>query len=161
MKNKINLIIRHYKPTDIEEVINLFYNTVHSINTKDYTKAQVNVWASKNIDLDNWNKTLLKHHSFVVTNSFGKIIGFGDIDSTGYLDKLFVHKDFQNIGIATLICDELEKINTDIIFTYSSITAKPFFEKRNYKVIKEQEVECQGIKLKNYLMEKIKKRQDF
>ncbi len=42
--------------------------------------------------------------------------------------------------------------NYSLITTYSSITAKPFFEKRGYQVIKSQEVERFGVKLKNFKM---------
>jgi hypothetical protein len=41
------------------------------------------------------------------------------------------------------------------ITTESSITAKPFFEKMGYQLIKEQNKKCAGVILKNYLMEKI------
>ena len=44
---------------------------------------------------------------------------------------------------------------THEIKTYASITAKPFFESRGYAVVKEQEVERSGVKLKNYEMLKI------
>lgn len=81
------------------------------------------------------------------------IVGFGDIDNTGYLDRLFVHKDYQGQGIATALCNKLE-CSFDIITTHASITAKPFFESRGYKVIKEQQVERQGTFLTNYVMEK-------
>lgn len=81
------------------------------------------------------------------------IIGFGDIDETGYLDRLFVHKDFQSRGVATAICNRLEKeIETKCVIVHVSITAKPFFEKRGYKIIRPQEVERQGVYLKNYIM---------
>ena len=73
------------------------------------------------------------------------------MDKSGCLDLLYVHKDFQRQGIATALCDELEKGFT-VIKTYASVTAKPFFEKRGYKTIKEQEVERLGIKLKNFEM---------
>ena len=80
----------------------------------------------------------------------GCIVGFGDIDKTGYLDMLFVHKDYQGQGIASSICDRLEEtITTDMITTHSSITAKPFFEKRGYKSAKEQQVIRNGIYLTN------------
>ena len=80
---------------------------------------------------------------------------FGDIDKTGYLDMLFVHKDFQGQGIASAICDRLEEtITTDKITTHASITAKPFFEKRGYKTVKEQQVIRNVIQLTNYVMEK-------
>lgn len=154
---KKDFIVRRYRSDDIKEIANLFYNTVHSINAKDYTKLQLDVWANKEINLEIWNASFLKYFTLVVTKLSGEIIGFGDIDIiTGYLDKLYVHKDFQGLGIATLICDELEKIGAKIIETHASITAKTFFEKRGYIVIKEQEIEREGIILKNYLMKKYK-----
>ena len=38
------------------------------------------------------------------------------------------------------------------ITTHASITAKPFFEKRGYKVINEQTVELRGQLFTNFLM---------
>ena len=47
-----------------------------------------------------------------------------------------MHKDFQNQGVATAICDELEqhakKFGLQKISVHASITAKPFFEGRGY-----------------------------
>ena len=55
-----------------------------------------------------------------------------------------------------MICNKLEqKMLKGKIITHSSITAKHFFEKRGYKVIKEQQVERKGLLLTNYIMEKI------
>lgn len=149
------MVIREYKCSDCKEVSELFYNTVHTINAKEYTKEQLDVWATNEIDLEKFNKSLIEHYSLVaIKNKI--IIGFGDIDKTGYLDRLFVHKDYQNRGVATAICDRLEqKMLKGKVITHSSITAKSFFEKRGYKVIKEQQVERKGLFLTNYIMEKI------
>ncbi|WP_055072113.1 GNAT family N-acetyltransferase [Clostridium massiliamazoniense] len=148
------MIIRNYNSEDCNNLAELFYNTVHSVNAKDYSEEQLNVWATEKLDLDQWNNSFLEHFTVVAVED-DIIVGFGDIDKTGYLDRLFVHKDYQRRGIATAICNELEKvINRSKITTHASITARPFFEKRGYKVIKEQEVERRGIVLKNYFMEK-------
>ena len=83
------------------------------------------------------------------------LVGFGDMDQHGYLERLFVHKDYQRKGIATAICDRLEGIiGEGKIITHASITAKPFFEKRGYRVVKQQQVQRQGISLINYIMVK-------
>lgn len=146
--------IRRYEPNDINEIARLFYETVHSINRKDYSKEQLAVWATGDIDIEKWDTSLRSHHTFVAVED-GTVIGFGDIEETGYLDRLYVHKDFQGKGIATAICDLLEnEVNGDCIQVHASITAKPFFLKRGYRIIKEQEVERQGVLLTNYLMEK-------
>lgn len=145
--------IRRYQESDCRELTELFYNTVHIVNAKDYTKEQLDVWATGQTDLERWNQSLQAHYSIVAVEN-GVILGFGDIDKTGYLDHLFVHAEHQGKGIATAICDQLEQAVPGKITTHASITAKPFFEKRGYKVIKKQEVERQGIFLTNFVMEK-------
>ena len=70
-----------------------------------------------------------------------------------YLDRLYVHKDYQRQGVATALCNELER-GFDRITTHASITAKPFFLHRGYKVVREQQVVRNGISLTNYVMEK-------
>ena len=146
--------IREYKSSDCNEIADLFYNTVHFINSKDYTEDQLNVWATGNIDIDEWNKSFLNNYTLIAEEN-GIIIGFGDIDDEGYLDRLYVHKDYQNIGVATALCDRLEKkYEVERITTHASITAKSFFEKRGYRVVKKQFVERNGVRLINYIMER-------
>ncbi|MGN1481215.1 GNAT family N-acetyltransferase [Porcipelethomonas sp.] len=148
------MIIREYKPSDCKSLAELFYNTVHSVNIKDYTETQLNAWATGNVDLVEWNKSFSEHYTVVAVKK-DIIVGFGDIDRNGYLDRLYVHKDYQHQGIATAICNELENhIDSEIITVNASITAKPFFEKRRYMTIREQKIERKGITLINYLMEK-------
>ncbi len=146
--------LRAYQPVDCKTLTELFYNTVHTVNAKDYTKEQLDAWATGNVDLEKWNRSLEEHFSLVALDG-EKIIGFGDIDKSGYLDRLFVHKDYQRQGIATAICDKLEQsVEVDKIITHSSITAKPFFEQRGFSAVKQQQVIRQGIALTNYVMEK-------
>ncbi len=147
------MVIREYQSLDCEVLAELFYNTVHTVNVKDYTKEQLDVWATGNVDLEKWNQSFEEHYSLVAIDD-EVIIGFGDIDKTGYLDRLFVHSDYQRKGIATAICNQLEQAVQGNIVTHASITARPFFEKRGYRVIKEQQVERQGIFLTNFIMEK-------
>lgn len=148
------MIIREYMPSDCRELAELFYNTVHTVNAGDYTKEQLDVWATGEMNLEKWNLSFQEHYSIVAVDN-GIIVGFGDIDKTGYLDGLFIHKNYQKRGIATAICNKLEQNVRNIIIVHASITAKSFFEKRGYKVIKKQQVERQGIILDNFVMKKI------
>lgn len=148
------MIIRTYQSSDLKILVKLFYDTVHFVNSKDYSKKQVDVWASKTLDLVKWDQSLKEHYSLVALID-GKIVGFGDIDQTGYLDRLYVHHQYQGKGIAKAICSQLEKSVNGKITVHASITAKGFFEHRGYQVIKKQEVKRQGISLVNYVMEKV------
>ena len=153
--------LRRYNSNDIREIIGLFYDTVHTVNAADYTEEQLEAWASGEVDADAWNRSFLEHVTYVAvekdeSNTAGEIvIGFADMDRSGYLDRLYVHKDHQRQGVASALCDRLEKeIEADRYLTHASITARPFFEKRGYKTVREQQVERNGVLLTNYVMER-------
>lgn len=147
------MIVREYQPADCRELAELFYDTVHTINARDYTIEQLNVWASGQVDLAEWNRSFLEHYSLVAVED-EVVVGFGDMAENGYLDRLFVHKDYQGRGVATALCDLLEQAAPGRVFTQASVTAKDFFAQRGYSVVKEQLVERQGVWLKNFVMEK-------
>ena len=145
--------LRRYRVSDCDKMAELFYQTVHCVNARDYTKEQLDAWASGTVDLEEWNRSFLRHHT-IVAESGNEIVGFGDIDDTGYLDRLYVHKNHQGKGIAA-ICGKLEEIaGGKTISVHASITARPFFEHRGYRVIREQMVIRKGIPLTNFVMEK-------
>ena len=100
--------IRRYRQEDCKEITALFYQTVHTVNAKDYTEQQLNAWAKKEPDPQVWNLSFLEHDSFVAVED-GRIAGFGDIDRTGYLYRLYVHASYQGRGIGTALCERMEQ----------------------------------------------------
>ena len=147
------MFIRDYQEADCREIAHLFYETVHAVNARDYTKEQLDAWATGEFDLEKWNQSFLEHYSIVAVEG-KKVVGFGDMDRSGYLDRLYVHKDYQGLGIAAAICDKLERAVQGKVITHASVTAKPFFEKRGYRAVREQLVERDGVFLTNYVMER-------
>lgn len=148
------MVLRAYQPSDCETLARLFYDTVHSVNAADYSEEQLNAWADGQTDLEAWNRSLSEHFSVVAVRN-GRIVGFGDIDRSGYLDRLFVHRDYLRQGIASDICNALEHaFSVRCITTHASITARPFFEKRGYRMLREQRVERSGVWLTNFLMQR-------
>ena len=146
--------LRAYQKKDLPQMAALFYETVHTVSARDYTPEQLNAWATGKIDEDNWHHRYSSSYTLLAVMG-EKVLGFGNIDDSGYLDMLYVHKDHQRCGIATLLCDALEKHCEGCVFTvHASITARPFFLKRGYRQIKEQTVERGGVCLTNYIMEK-------
>uniref|UniRef100_UPI003FA4C3DA GNAT family N-acetyltransferase n=1 Tax=Enterocloster clostridioformis TaxID=1531 RepID=UPI003FA4C3DA len=75
----------------------LFYGTIHSVNRKDYTEEQLNAWADGDVDMEAWYRSFMEHETVVAVDG-ENIIGFGDMDENGYLDRLYVHRDYQGQG---------------------------------------------------------------
>ena len=94
--------IRAFQLGDGREMAELFYNTVHTVNARDYTPQQLAVWATGKMDLEAWEQSFLGHCALVAEDETG-ILGFGDIHPDGYLDRLYVRWDCQGQGIAVSV----------------------------------------------------------
>ena len=149
--------IRSYRAADCPLLAQLFYDTVHTVNARDYSPAQLAAWATGSVDLAVWNRSFLQHHTLVAIDA-GQIVGFGDMDQDGFLDRLYVHHVFQRRGVARAILQQLEEQakarGVTRFTTHASITARPFFERFGYMVLQRNEVVRAGISLTNYTMEK-------
>ncbi len=153
-KTAISLTLRPYRPADCPAMARLFYETVHTVNARDYAPEALDAWADGQPDLERWNSSFLVHRT-LLAEAAGEIVGFADMDETGYLDRLYVHRNFQGRGVATALCDALEaQVLAPCYTTHASITARPFFEGRGYRVTRAQQVERRGVWMTNFVMEK-------
>lgn len=59
----ISVVLRAYRPSACSEVLRLFYDTVHTVNAKDYTEEQLDAWADGKPDAAKWNESLCAHFS--------------------------------------------------------------------------------------------------
>lgn len=148
--------LRPYREGDCPALAALFTNTVHTVNAADYTPAQLDAWApAAGPDLQDWDQRF-KDHITLVAEVEGRLAGFADLDpAAGYLDRLYVGSRFQRQGVATALCNALEEAAAGPVVTHASVTARPFFARRGYRVLRAQQVERRGVTLANYVMEKV------
>ncbi len=151
--------LRLYRPADLEELIRLFYHSVHTAARRDYTPEELDAWVAspESVDQAAWGESLAAHYT-VVAEQDGKLLGFGDMDETGYLDRLYVHGEFQGQGVAASIAQALEGfargLGVERIAVHASRTARGFFQSRGFQVVKAQQVERRGVLLENFVMER-------
>lgn len=153
--NKIT--VRSYKKSDCSELAKIYYSTIHNVNIKDYTEEQVNAWAPESsLEEDGWSKKWEKLPPWVAVIN-DQIVGFTEFASSGYIDCFYCHHQYQGKGVGKALMSHVKSIANDRgitrIWAEVSITAKPFFEKQGFKVVKEQLVNLRGVELVNFVME--------
>jgi putative acetyltransferase len=151
------LHIREYEPTDSEALAALFFRTIRTVNLGDYTQEQVEAWAPVDRDLVAWAKRFEGRHTFVAEVD-GQIAGFAELDPSGHIDRFYVGADFLGRGVGKELFLEVERkalcLQIRRLDLEGSITARPFFERCGFRVIKEQTVRPRGVAMNNFVMEK-------
>ena len=154
---KENITIRNAKLSDIDNIISLYQGTVRNVNVKDYSPEQIDVWAGGADNRQRWESAINEQY-FVQAEIGGELAGFSSIAEDGYLDFMYVHKDFQRCGAATALLHEIERKaieqNNKEIYSHVSKTAKGFFEKMGYEHIKDLNDPYKGVIFINALMVK-------
>jgi len=153
-----NIEIRVANDSDVNEITNLFYETIQNINRKDYPQDEIDDWSSWYADIDKWKETISQQF-FIVAIIDNVVVGFSSLATDGYLDFMFVHKDYQKQGIAKQLLRAIEEKavlqNNKQIYSDVSITARSFFESKGYIVEKEQLKKSRYKELVNFRMTKI------
>lgn len=150
----MSVTLRPYVPEDAPALAELFHRTVHTVCAGDYSPAELAAWSPAPPDAAAWNERFLRHHTLVAEVD-GALAGFADLADDGYLDRLYVSADHQRMGVASALCDALEEQSAaPVLTTHASITAKGFFLRRGYAVVRAQQVERHGVLLTNFVMQK-------
>jgi putative acetyltransferase len=147
--------IIEYLSSKATEVTDLFYDSVHAIDSSIYSNEQQRAWARKPIDYDTWEKRLenKKPYLCMIKN---EIAGFIELESDGHIDCAYVSPRFQRQGVATKLLDHVIIVAKDLglkqLYVEASIVAKPLFEKKGFLTENENRVIRHNTVLINYSM---------
>ena len=154
----MNMIkVRLFQTQDAEQIARLFHETIREVNICDYSTSQVKAWAPDDIYFRNWVEVCSSRFTYVADDE-GVIAGFGELETNGHIDCFYCHKNYQRRGVGSQIYQAIEvkafELSMNRLFTEASITAKPFFQRLGFSIVKEQEVTRRGETFINYAMEK-------
>ena len=153
----MQLQIRKGVLSELSEIQNLFSETITFVCQNDYDQRQIEVWKSSIENLERC-QSLIQNQYFIVAELKDKIVGFASLDKGNYIDVLFVHKDFQRMGIAQKLFVELEnevkRVNSFVLTSDVSKTVKAFFESNGFTVLAEQVQVRENVEIVNYKMQK-------
>lgn len=127
--------LRPFLPADTPVLVAIFVASIDELTEEDYTEAQREAWASAAEDEQEFGKRLASQLTLVATIESSPV-GFAALKGADHLDLLYVHPGFARQGVATALCDALEKLagarGATAITVEASDTAEPFFVQRGY-----------------------------
>jgi putative acetyltransferase len=151
------VIERPYETSDLEQVMDVYRESIHTLAAPFYSAEQLAAWAPQKADAGRWRQRLASVHTIVAEHD--KVIaGFVSYEHGGHLDFLFTHPAFARQGVATRLYRRAESamLAADVsrVFTEASLAARPFFERCGFEIDHEEIVECRGAQLRRYVMHK-------
>ena len=149
--------LRPYLASDATGLAAIFRASIEELTQDDYDEAQRAAWISCADDEASFSERLQTSLTLVATLD-GDPVGFICLNGAELIDMLYVHPEFARQGIASLLCDAIERLaaarGAKLLMTDASDTAKPFFERRGFTAEHRNTIEIDGEWLGNTRMKK-------
>lgn len=127
--------LRPFLPADVPVLAAIFAASIDGLTEDDYSEAQREVWASTADDEEQFGKRLASQLTLVATLQ-NTPVGFVSLKGVDHLDMLYVHPSAVRRGVATALCEAIEKLagarKAEHLTVDASDTAEPFFTGRGY-----------------------------
>lgn len=94
---------------DAAAAAELFHETVHAVNARDYTSEQLDAWAPGGDGLARRLAKRLLGQGALGAWDGSTLVGLGSLEGADLLDMLYVHRDYQGRGVARLLAGALER----------------------------------------------------
>lgn len=150
--------IRRFRPSEDRALFEIFHSAIHRVASRDYTPEQINAWAPVDLDQELWRHKISDIKPFVAEMN-GRIVGYADVQLSGYIDHFFVSGYHQGQGVGRLLMSTIHNEATNLGLTELtsnvSRTAQPFFEKFGFYIVEQQTPEVRGVVVPNARMRKV------
>jgi putative acetyltransferase len=142
---------------DIPVLAALFAASIEELTGDDYSEAQQQAWASAADDEERFGKRFAGELTLIATLQ-NSPVGFASLKGADHIDMLYVHPSAAGQGVASMLCDALEKLaggrGAKSLTVDASDNATEFFLKRGYVAKQRNTVTVSGEWLANTTMQK-------
>ena len=149
--------LRPLLPADVPVLAAIFAAAIEELTGDDYGEAQQQAWASAADDEEAFGKRLAGQLTLVATLQ-NSPVGFASLRGADHIDLLYVHPSAVGQGVASMLCDALEKLagarGAKSLSVDASDNAQEFFSKRGYVATRRNTVTINGEWLANTTMQK-------
>src|SRR3954465_1225509 len=101
--------LRPFLREDTPVLAAIFTAAIEQLTGDDYSEAQREAWASAADDEDQFGKRLAGELTLIATLQ-NSPVGFASLKGADHIDMLYVHPSVVGQGVATMLCDALEKL---------------------------------------------------
>jgi putative acetyltransferase len=151
------MALRPFLPADAPLLAEIFRSSIEELTADDYSPEQRRAWVAAAGDEKAFAAHLAGNLTFIATFD-GSPVGFLSLRGEEQIDMLYVHPAAVGRGVATLLCDAVERIaasrGTPRLVADTSDTARGFFERRGYVAQRRNTVSCGGEWLVSTTVEK-------
>ena len=149
--------LRPYLAADTPVLAAIFVASIEQLTGDDYREAQQQAWAGAAADEEKFGKRLAGELTLVATLQ-NSPVGFAALKGADHIDMLYVHPGAVGQGVASMLCEALEKLaggrGAKSLTVDASDNAEPFFVKRGYVAKQRNTVTVNGEWLANTTMQK-------
>jgi putative acetyltransferase len=149
--------LRPFLAADTPMLAAIFVASVEELTGDDYSEAQQQAWASAADDEEQFGQRLASELTLIATLQ-NSPVGFASLKGTDHIDMLYVHPGAVGQGVASMLCDALEKLagsrGAKSLSVDASDNAQEFFSKRGYVGKQRNTVTVNGEWLANTTMQK-------
>src|ERR1700738_2341819 len=101
--------LRPFLAADLPLLSEIRFAAIEELTVDDYDEAQRRAWASAADDEEAFSKSLEKGLTLVALIG-GEPVGFIALHEGGLIDQLYVHPAVARTGVASALCDAIEKL---------------------------------------------------
>jgi putative acetyltransferase len=149
--------LRPLLAADVPVLAAIFASAVEELTGDDYSEAQQQAWAAAADDEEAFGKRLAGQLTLVATLQ-NSPVGFASLKGADHIDLLYVHPSAVGQGVASMLCDALERLagarGAKSLTVDASDNAEGFFLKRGYVATRRNTVTVKGEWLANTTMQK-------
>jgi len=149
--------LRPFLPADTPVLAAIFVAAIEELTGDDYSTAQQAAWAAAAEDEGKFGTRLAGELTLIATLK-NSPVGFASLKGQDHIDMLYVHPSATGQGVASMLCDALEKLaggrGAKSLTVDASDNAQPFFVKRGYVATQRNTVTINGEWLANTTMQK-------
>ena len=149
--------LRPYLAADTPVLAAIFTAAIEGLTGDDYSSEQQEAWASVADDEEAFGKKLAGELTLIATLGNAPV-GFASLKGKDHIEMLYVHPGAAGQGVASALCDALEKLagsrGAKSLTVDASDNAQDFFKKRGYVARQRNSVTVNGEWLANTTMRK-------